>query len=89
MNGEHHEQVMASAGPSEPVDADAVAFEPGPIEVLERWQTFGATWRVLSRGQGWVTLSLCRCDGGEELQQLTSTNPELLEWLGDRTSSEE
>jgi len=43
----------------------------------------------VSRAEGWVTLSLCRCDGGEELQRLTSTNPELLKWLGDRTSSEE
>ena len=89
MNGEHHERVTTSAGPSKPADADAVVFEPGPIEVLERWQKFGGTWRVVSRAQGWVTLSLCRCDGGEELQRLTSTMPELLDWLGNRTSSEE
>jgi len=42
----------------------------------------------VSRGEGWVTVSLCRCDGGEELQRLTSTNPELLEWLADKTSSD-
>ena len=78
-----------SVGLDRPADADTVLFEPGPIEVLERWQKFGATWRVVSRGEGWVTLSLCRCDGGEELQRLTSTRPELLEWLADRTSSEQ
>ena len=89
MNGGHHERVTTSAEPGKPAGADAVLFEPGPIEVLERWQKFGATWRVVSRAEGWVTLSLCRCDGGEELQRLTSTNPELLKWLGDRTSSEE
>jgi hypothetical protein len=89
MNGRHHEGVTTSAGPGKPADADAVVFEPGPIQVLERWQKFGATWRVVSRGEGWVTLSLRRCDGGEELQRLTSTIPELLVWLGNRTSSEE
>jgi len=89
VNGGHHEGVMTSAEPGKPADADAVLFEPGPIEVLERWQRFGATWRVVSRAEGWVTLSLCRCDGGEEVQRLTSTNPELLKWLADRTSSEQ
>ena len=89
MNGEHHGRMTNAAGPGKPADADAVVFEPGPIAVLERWQKFGATWRVVSRAQGWVTLSLRRCDGGEELQRLTSTNPELLAWLGNRTSSEE
>jgi hypothetical protein len=89
VNGRHHERVTESAGAGKPVDADAVVFEPGPIEVLERWRTFGGTWRVVSRAPGWVTLSLFRCDGGEELQRLTSTIPELLEWLGSRTSSEE
>jgi hypothetical protein len=81
--------VTKSAGPGRPADADKVLFEPGPIEVLERWQRFGGTWQVVSRAQGWVTLSLRRCDGGEELQRLTSTIPELLEWLADKTSSEE
>ncbi|HEY3924473.1 MAG TPA: hypothetical protein VGL75_07915 [Acidothermaceae bacterium] len=81
--------MTTSAGTGKPADADAVVFEPGPIEVFERWQKFGGTWRVVSRGEGWVTLSVCRRDGGEELQRLSSTIPELLEWLGDRTSSEE
>jgi hypothetical protein len=89
VNGEHHERMSRSADPGKPADADAVVFEPGPIEVLKRWQEFGGTWRVVSRADGWVTLSLRRCDGGEELQQVTSTIPELLVWLGDKTSSEE
>ncbi|HEY5051466.1 MAG TPA: hypothetical protein VII50_11235 [Acidothermaceae bacterium] len=64
-------------------------FEPGAIEVLERWQNFGATWRVVSRIEGSVTLSLCRCDGGEEVQRLTSSDVDLLGWLAGRTSSEQ
>jgi len=55
---------------------------------LTRWQDFGATWRVISRTPSTVTIALFRCDGGEEVQRLTSHDPEFLRWLGDRTSSE-
>ena len=89
MNGRHHEQVSKSARPGRPAEVDGVLFEPGPIEVLERWRSFGATWRVVARAEGSVTVSLCRCDGGEEVQRLTSTNPELLGWLAGRTSGEQ
>ena len=89
MNGEHHEQMHKSPGSGRPADVDGVLFEPGPIEVLERWQSFGATWRVVARTQRSVTISLCRCDGGEEVQRLTSTNPELLGWLADKTGSDQ
>lgn len=89
MNDGHHEQVTNLPAPSGPGEVDGVLFEPGPIEVLERWQSFGAMWRVVARAPGSVTISLCRCDGGEEVQRLTSTNPELLGWLADRTSSEQ
>ncbi len=89
MNDGHHEQVTNFRGSRRPAEVDGVMFEPGPIEVLERWQSFGATWQVVARAEGSVTISLCRCDGGEEVQRLTSTNPELLGWLADRTSSEQ
>ena len=36
-----------------------------------------------------VTIALCRCDVGEESEQLTSNDPDLLACLGDRTSSEQ
>jgi len=75
--------------PDPGLPADGVVCEPGPIEVLERWQRFGATWRVVSRTEGSATISLCRCDGGEEVQRLTSTDPELLGWLSGKTNSEQ
>jgi hypothetical protein len=59
------------------------------IELLERWQSFGATWRVVEQQVGSVTIVLCRCDGGEEVQRLTSTDAALQAWLAGRTSSEE
>ncbi|HET9872474.1 MAG TPA: hypothetical protein VFP89_07760 [Propionibacteriaceae bacterium] len=45
---------------------------------LQRWTDFGGTWQVVSQNQDAVTISLCRCDGGEEVERLTSANPNLL-----------
>ena len=43
----------------------------GPVETLRRWEDFGGVWRVAYRDGSVVTLSLCRCDGGEEVERLT------------------
>ncbi|WP_182263189.1 hypothetical protein [Rhodococcus sp. UFZ-B548] len=63
--------------------------EKEPAEVLLRWSNSGATWRVVHRTPTMVTVSLRRCDGGEEVDRLTSSDPDLLEWIGDRVSSED
>jgi hypothetical protein len=60
-----------------------------PVELLRRWEQFGAVWRVVSRSSGEVTVALCRCDGGEEVMRVTSASPELRTWLADRTHSEQ
>jgi hypothetical protein len=60
-----------------------------PLQLLKRWQDFGATWRVISQTTDSATISMCRCDGGEEVQRLTSSEPELLAWLNGRTSSDQ
>ena len=52
-----------------------------PVETLARWVEFGGTWRELDRTPDSVTLSLRRCDGGEEQSRLTSADPRLLAWL--------
>ena len=31
-----------------------------------------------------MTISMRRCDGGEQVQELTSDDPELLAWLRER-----
>ncbi|PBI83061.1 hypothetical protein BKP42_68330 [Rhodococcus erythropolis] len=59
------------------------------VEVLSRWSDSGAVWWVLRRTPTSVTVSLRRCDGGEEVDRLTSSDPALLAWIGDRASSEE
>ena len=60
-----------------------------PVEVLRRWQDAGAIWRVLARSSSHVTVALCTCDGGEEVDWLSSSNPALLVFLAGRTSSED
>lgn len=59
------------------------------VEALQRWQDFGAVWRVLERDSHHVTVGLFRCDGGEEVGRLTSCGPEVAAFLANRTTSEE
>ncbi len=60
-----------------------------PVGRLERWEAYGATWRVLSRRDDAITVSLCRCDGGEEVDRLTSGDPALRAYLDGRWSNED
>ena len=48
------------------------------LETLQRWEEFGAVWEVVHRTAGQVTLSLRRCDGGEEVSRLVSDDPAVL-----------
>jgi hypothetical protein len=55
-----------------------------PVGTLRRWEEFGGVWRVVLRDTSQVTVSLCRCDGGEEVERLTSDDPALLAYLDAR-----
>lgn len=59
------------------------------VDRLERWHLFGAVWRVASRSAGTVTIAFCRCDDGEEVDRLTSDDPNLMDWLEVRKGSEQ
>ena len=59
------------------------------VAEIQRWQDSGAVWEVVSRRGDTVTIALLRCDGGEEMDRFTSDDPRLLDFLGDRRSSEE
>ncbi|OBI75869.1 hypothetical protein [Mycobacterium sp. E740] len=56
---------------------------------LQRWQDSGAVWEVRARRGNSVTVALLRCDGGEEVDGFTSDDPRVLEFIGDRRSSQE
>jgi hypothetical protein len=71
--------------------------KPGPrtspgralVGVLERWQAAGAVWRVVDRREDQVSVVLLRCDAGEEVDRLTSGDPDWLAFLDGRTGSED
>jgi hypothetical protein len=60
----------------------------GAVETLRRWEEFGGVWQVTFRSGSQVTLSLCRCDGGEEVERLTFDDPELADWLDARCAGQ-
>ncbi|MFD0361422.1 hypothetical protein ACFQZZ_08175 [Nocardia sp. GCM10030253] len=59
------------------------------VAILRRWQESGAVWRVVGRRSGRVTVGLYECTGGAEVDRLTSAEPALLRFIGDRRSSED
>ena len=75
---------MTVGSPLNSGDAHPPDTAENPVDVLRRWEDFGAVWEVVDRGEFGVTVSLCRCDGGEEVQRLTSADPELLTFLASR-----
>jgi len=48
---------------------------------LRRWEDAGGTWELLAAHADAVTVSLRRCDAGEEVDRLTSTSPDLLDYV--------
>ncbi|MGC0142259.1 MULTISPECIES: hypothetical protein [unclassified Pseudactinotalea] len=51
------------------------------LAVLRRWENAGGDWEVVARGETSVRIALCRCDGGEEVERITSTDPALLRYI--------
>ncbi|WP_352396529.1 hypothetical protein [Kineosporia sp. NBRC 101677] len=59
------------------------------MQALRRWEEAGGTWQVAARTSGSVTVALLRCDGGEEVDRLSSHDPQAVQALAGRTGSEE
>lgn len=57
------------------------------VGTLLRWEESGAVWRVVARTPSRVTIALLRCDGGEEVERLTTTNPATLSFVAGRDTS--
>ena len=58
-----------------------------PVAVLQRWQDAGAHWAVIARHADVITVGLYRCDGGEEVDRITSNDPRLGVFVAGRESS--
>ena len=64
-----------------------VTMSDDPLAVVQRWEDAGAHWAVIDRHTGSVTIGLYRCDGGEEVDRFSSSDPALLDYVRDRDSS--
>lgn len=56
------------------------------VASLLRWEEHGALWRVAARTATAVTVSMRTCDGGTEVDRLTSSDPERLAFVDGRLS---
>lgn len=61
-------------------------LEESPLAQLRRWEDFGATWRVDAVTAAGLTITLCRCDGGEEVARIVSADPALAAYVEGRDS---
>lgn len=62
---------------------------PNPhVSALLRWEEYGALWRVVARTGTTVTVSMRTCDGGTEVDRLTSDDPGLMAFVSNRNSSD-
>lgn len=55
--------------------------DESPLDQLRRWEDFGATWELLGADGAGVTVSLRRCDGGEEVGRIVSADPALVAYV--------
>ena len=58
-----------------------------PTVTLRRWEDHGAHWRLVALTRDRAVVELCTCHG-ESVDRLESTDPELLDLLRRRPSSE-
>ena len=65
-----------------------VVPETDVVETLRRWESSGAVWQVVGRTTGSVTVALLTCDGGEEVQRISSADPALLAYVAGRETSD-
>ncbi|MDF0513470.1 flavin reductase family protein [Agromyces sp. H3Y2-19a] len=55
-----------------------------PLEELERWESFGGTWALRELTDDGAIVSLCRCDGGEEVSRIVSADPAFVSWAAEQ-----
>jgi hypothetical protein len=56
-------------------------METRDLEKLRRWEDAGGTWRLDTRREDTLTIALCRCDGGEEVDRLVSAELALVAYV--------
>ena len=69
-------------------DKGSDSDSPDLVPTLLRWTEFGGVWRLTSLSLSRADVVLCRCDGGEEVERLSSSDPATLAFLGEHPSSD-
>ena len=49
-----------------------------PLEILQRWEDSGGTWRIVRDDGRGVDLELLTCSGGEVMGRLATDDPDVL-----------
>jgi nitronate monooxygenase len=80
-------QQLGGADGASPADGGGQA--DSALAVLRRWEDSGGVWRVLTRSADRLDVALLTCDAREEMQRLNSADPQLREFIGDRSGSDE
>jgi hypothetical protein len=57
-----------------------MSARPLTVEELERWASFGASWRVVEISDRRAVVDLCQCTG-ELVERRGSSDPMVLEYL--------
>jgi len=70
-------------------DSPDVRGHDDPVTVLQRWQSSGGAWRVAFRTPTRLDIELLTCSRDEVMGIVTSADPALLEFVGDRDDSED
>lgn len=68
------------------LDAEVLPTAPqsDPVMAIERWEAFGGTWTVVRDNDDGIEIALNRCDGGEQVESITSDDTTLREWIASR-----
>ncbi len=56
------------------------------IAKLDHWVAHGGTCQLIELAPDRGEIALCRCDGGEEVERFTSTDPAVLAWVRENGS---
>ena len=82
-----HDDFMSASPRNEDCPPAGSCSSSTPVEVLHRWELSGGVWRVAARSPSALTVALMTCDGGQEVQRLTSADPDLYAFVGDRVTN--
>ena len=82
-------EAETNATPAARGDAEAGGMDRDLVEALRRWEDSGGVWRVVAASATRVTVALLRCDGGEEVERLTTSDARTLTFIAGRAGSDE